>query len=696
MLLGSLGILILNAPYKQGTAIPQNRAISYSTQVTVQLTIAREPRPKQPDEKVPTTPVAPATPMPPLVSRSFTGQVALGPPGNALIMVNDEKRVERQRLTINSQTAVLWQAATKPGQPSLYKELPFAGAADSQSSGGKDRLTFLLSKTTLLDPITAYILAGDNPRPALEREGVTTWTTRPDSTMQDGTVVTIVMATDDKDANRGKPRRTYVFAYGKQDKLLRRFYSEIYQPDGTVKKRTETFTNVQLNPQLDERLFAFVPPPGSQPYKSAPFPPAPRVSSLPEDAPEVPESLRFRTNPEGLKLDPALGAAPTFRRGSGVAPSTTNTSTAESGVGRTLRTSDRSPAPAANSPLLVLPEGGAAVGGTYSFGTATVLGKRLIEKTFVVKNNSDKPLTIERLANSCDCLTSSLATGTLPLSLAPGKLASVKVVMDLAKVTPGPQQKSVLVYTQGQTDTPAARLQLVGELTPWVSFSPPVVLLGQVKAGEISRPVSIVATLQPELLPKLRESKLPFPPYIAKQEGVLLLPATDQTGLKDGQRRFEVRVDQSAFIGPFQVRLGMMNASSFSLQAPNLGAPSPSAVRPAPKTVSQSPENISPFGWSSSVPLSISASVVGDLAAQPALAAFGPVKRADAASRTRRVLIQGKEELLAALKISVLSGAVQAKLLPATTDKPGTRELEILLAPDAPRRSAPGKDHPEP
>ena len=97
-------------------------------------------------------------------------------------------------------------------------------------------------------------------------------------------------------------RRTYVFAYGKQDKLLRHFYSEVYQPDGTIKKRTETFTNVQINPQLDERLFAFVPPPGSQPFKPTPFPPAPKVSSLPENAPEVPDSLRFRTNPEGLRL----------------------------------------------------------------------------------------------------------------------------------------------------------------------------------------------------------------------------------------------------------------------------------------------------------------------------------------------------------------------------------------------------------
>ncbi|MCX6368438.1 MAG: hypothetical protein NTX57_17285, partial [Armatimonadetes bacterium] len=139
---------------------------------------------------------------------------------------------------------------------------------------------------------------GRQPTPRPEREGVTTWTTRPDSTMQDGTPVTVLMATDDKDPIRGKPRRTYVFAYGKQDKLLRRFYSEIYQPDGTVKKRTETFTNVQLNPNLDERLFAFVPPPGSQPFKPAAFPPAPLVPSLPENPPEVPDSLRFPTNPD--------------------------------------------------------------------------------------------------------------------------------------------------------------------------------------------------------------------------------------------------------------------------------------------------------------------------------------------------------------------------------------------------------------
>lgn len=663
MLPSTLAILALNS-----TRFLQSQVRAHSSLVTVQLAVARGPRPKVPDEKSLATPV---TQPAPLVSRTFTGRVILSSSGSALVTINDEKRIERQRLTINSQTAVLWQAATKPGQPSLYKELPFVGREDSGASGGRDRLTFLLAKTSLLDPLTAYILAGDNPRPILEREGVTTWTTRPDSTMQDGTPVTIVMATDDKDPNRGKPRRTYVFAYGKQDKLLRRFYSEIYQPDGTVKKRTETFTNVQLNPNLDERLFTFVPPPGSQPFKPAPFPPAPKVSSLPENAPEVPESLRFRTNPEGLKLDPALGAAPTFTRGTGStggAPSTTSASAAMRSPGRTLRTSDRSPAPAANSPLLVLPEGGAAVGGTYSFGTVTVLGKRLIEETFVLKNNGSQPLTIERLANSCDCLSSKLAEGTLPLSLAPGKLAQVKVVMDLAKVTPGPQQKSVSVYLQGQQATPAAQLQLLGELTPWVSFVPSVALFGQVKAGEVSRPVSVVATLQPELAAKLRASKLPFPPYFARQEGVLLLASADQKGLKEGQYRFDIRVDQSAFIGPLQATIGIING------VPVLGGSGAPGTEPTP----------SPFGWGSRVSLPVAAQVIGDLSATPALAAFGQVKRGDAPSRTRRVLVQGKEELLAALKVSVLNGAVLAKLLPAAEGKPGTRELEILLAPDAP------------
>ena len=125
----SFPVLILGPPTIQvAPSVPQSqqsRSQAHLSQVTVHLTVAREPRPKVPDEKATATPVAP---MLPLVSRRFTGRVVLSNSGSALITVNDEKRVERQRLTINPQTAVIWQAATKPGLPSLYKELPFAGA----------------------------------------------------------------------------------------------------------------------------------------------------------------------------------------------------------------------------------------------------------------------------------------------------------------------------------------------------------------------------------------------------------------------------------------------------------------------------------------------------------------------------------------------------------------------------------------
>ncbi|WP_395144222.1 hypothetical protein [Armatimonas sp.] len=122
MLFSFLGIIALNtppkalsAPYSQSTASIQSRDLSYSTQVTVNLTVAREPRPKAPDDpnvktpksKEETTRPAPQAPPAPLISRSFTGRVILRPPGSALITVNDEKRVERQRLIINAQTAVL-------------------------------------------------------------------------------------------------------------------------------------------------------------------------------------------------------------------------------------------------------------------------------------------------------------------------------------------------------------------------------------------------------------------------------------------------------------------------------------------------------------------------------------------------------------------------------------------------------------
>ena len=103
----------------------QEQIQSCSSQVRIQLIVVRDPGPKQASEKAPPTPIAPPVLR---VSRTFTGTIQLRLPDAALITVNDERRVERQRLTINPQTAVLWQAATKPGQPSLYKELPFAGA----------------------------------------------------------------------------------------------------------------------------------------------------------------------------------------------------------------------------------------------------------------------------------------------------------------------------------------------------------------------------------------------------------------------------------------------------------------------------------------------------------------------------------------------------------------------------------------
>lgn len=638
-----------------GTVSFQGLVFSNSSQVSVQVSVAREPRPKVPDDSSASTSknrAATNRPVPqsPLVSRAFTGQVALRLPTSARITVNDEQRVLRQQLTVSPQGAFLWQAAAKPGQPSLYKKLPFIGKDDSNNN---DRIAFLLAKTALLDPISASILAGDNPRPVLEREGVTHWTNRPDTVMADGTSVTVLSGTDDTDPERGKPRRTYVFAFGKTDKLLRRFYSEVFQPDGTVKKRIETYTSVQVNPQLDDRLFVFTPPTGSQPYQPVPLPPAPRVSSLPEDAPEVPEGLRFRTTPATIggsstATEKSLGAAPVFRPGKGGA---------STGGVRVPRGASVTPAPSTSSPLIVVStDAGESNPALYSFGDATVLGKRQIEKTFTIQNTSDRPVTIERLVNSCDCLLSRLESAA-PLVLAPGKTAPVTVVLDLGVLTPGLVQKSVLVFTREQPDSPAVRLQLQGRLVPWVTFTPAVLNLGQVRAGESSHPKTVVATIQPELLSRVRASKLPLLPPTLRESGVVLTLAVDQAGLNEGQARFEVRTDPSAINGPLQTSIGFVNGGTSTAQD-------------------------NPLGWPSRVPLTVLAQVVGELTAQPALLAFGPVKREEATTRTRRVRLQGKPETLQTLQVESANALVQVKLLPINPEKRGEVILEVVLSPE--------------
>ena len=69
-------------------------------------------------------------------------------------------------------------------------------------------------------------------------------------------------------------------------------------------------------------------------------------------------------------------------------------------------------------PKILVPETG------YDFGR--IGSQDVVERTFVVRNNGDAPLTISRAYTTCGCTTAEFSASVIP----PGKVATVKVVYD--------------------------------------------------------------------------------------------------------------------------------------------------------------------------------------------------------------------------------------------------------------------------
>ncbi len=120
---------------------------------------------------------------------------------------------------------------------------------------------------------------------------------------------------------------------------------------------------------------------------------------------------------------------------------------------------------------------------TANFGSLSTLQLAPITRIFTLRNSGLLSITVSELRSSCGC-TSALAQGQamLPLMLAPGQTAKVRVTLDLAGLPPGPVSKSVWVYTKGQT-APAATLTMTGMLIPAARLAPASLDFGQPALG---------------------------------------------------------------------------------------------------------------------------------------------------------------------------------------------------------------------
>jgi Protein of unknown function (DUF1573) len=517
--------------------------------------------------------------------------------------------------------------------------------------------------------------------------------------MADGTRVDVFTATDNPDTNSKVklPKRTYIFAFGKDDKILRRAYSEVVQADGSVKVRDEVHTNINFKPDLSRVQFHPTVPAGTPRYKP---PTPPLVSSMAEDAPEVPKELLQHNvrYPNGIRFDPsrslangggqvptsaggneqngfALGAAPTFSNpnAGGIGGGNPN----EPSLGNPNRRAANAPVLepiGKGSPLKVEAKEGISVleasVGLFTFGSTHVLEKPVIEATFTLKNTGTKPLTIEKVAGSCECITAELVNGTKDKTLAPDATADVKVLLDTALTKPGLVQKTVLVHTKENPDGASARLQIQGRLTPLITFQPFQLSFGNIPTGEVRKPQTVVATFAPELVKALKERTISAPPLIADDPNIRVRPAMSQVGLKPDQIRYDVQVAPNAPNGTLLTTVSFGSASS-TRRVLFL----PASTNPADSPLT---------GFQSSIPVVVSATIQGNIASEPRLLAFGPVERKDAKTRTRTVVIVAPDNILKTIRFTCDNPKVTIKPLSSLSSDAKTITLEVTLLANLP------------
>ncbi len=119
----------------------------------------------------------------------------------------------------------------------------------------------------------------------------------------------------------------------------------------------------------------------------------------------------------------------------------------------------------------------------YDFGSISTLQLAPISRIFTLRNSEPLSVTITELRSACGCTIAMAQRHVmLPIVMAPGQTATVRVIVDLAGLPPGPVSKSVWVYVKDQ-GAPAATLTMTGTLVPAARLAPASLNFGQPASG---------------------------------------------------------------------------------------------------------------------------------------------------------------------------------------------------------------------
>ena len=126
-------------------------------------------------------------------------------------------------------------------------------------------------------------------------------------------------------------------------------------------------------------------------------------------------------------------------------------------------------ASAAPSPALsVVPNAGTTVVGSdqarWQFAPRPLSDQTPLTHTFLLRNSAKTPLTIERVAVSCDCVQFQIGESrSLPVQVAPGQTVPVQVTLTSRRLVPGPVSKSAWLYLHGGGNN-GLRLEMRGTI----------------------------------------------------------------------------------------------------------------------------------------------------------------------------------------------------------------------------------------
>ena len=94
----------------------------------------------------------------------------------------------------------------------------------------------------------------------------------------------------------------------------------------------------------------------------------------------------------------------------------------------------------------------------FSWDFGQVKEGRILEHTFILRNNSDKPLVVKRLDTSCGCTSSSISKE----KILPGETAQIKVSFNTEGYK-GRTQQYIYVYTDN-LDNPILKFIIKAEV----------------------------------------------------------------------------------------------------------------------------------------------------------------------------------------------------------------------------------------